>query len=126
MQGFSPKLPLSKDNTDGLFSMNKTALESINQDLKMLVLTNPGERMMMPQYGVGLRRFLFDQNTQEIKNKIFQVINAQISTYMNFIKLLNVEITDDKIDENAIKIKIEYIITSANSKQQLNLSLSSN
>ena len=126
MQGFSPKLPLSSDNTDGVYSMNKTALDSIKQDLKMLVLTNPGERMMIPEYGVGLRRFLFDQNTQVLKSKISDTISAQISRYMSFIKLVNLDIANDSIDENAIKIKIEYIITSNGSKQQLNLSLSSN
>lgn len=126
MQGFSPKLPLTVDSSDGLYTMNKTALESIKQDLKMLLLTNPGERMMMPSYGVGLRKYLFNQNTQETKKNIKKAITFQVSRYMKFINIINLEIYDVPNNENAINIKIEYNVDSIRSKQELNLSLSSN
>ena len=41
MQGYSPKLPLQIDEIDGVYLMNKTPIESIKQNLKMLLLTNP-------------------------------------------------------------------------------------
>ena len=126
MQGFSPKLPLSIDTIDGAYSMNKTALDSIKQDFKMLMLTNPGERMMIPDYGVGLRQLLFSQNTDGLRESVVTRISSQLSRYMSFIRLMDVQISTSDTNENALNVYIEYQIPSFNTIQQINLSLSSN
>ena len=65
MQGYSPKLPLAYDSTqDGNYALNKTLIDTIRQNLKMLLLTNPGERIMMPNFGVGIRTYLFSEDTE--------------------------------------------------------------
>ena len=58
MAGLSPKLPIQKDPVDG-FALTKTFKEMVKQNFKNLMLTSPGERIMDPEFGVGLRRFLF-------------------------------------------------------------------
>lgn len=125
MQGYSPKLPLKKDSLDG-FATNKTLLDTIKQDFKMLMLTNPGERMMIPDYGVGLRSLLFSQNTDILKEQINNRIYDQISKYMNFINLLDIQITTSQINENMLNVLIKYEIPTLNAVEELNLSLSSN
>lgn len=57
MAGLSPKLPVSRDSEDG-YSLTKTYEEMVRQNLKNLLLTNPGERMMDPDFGVGMKRYL--------------------------------------------------------------------
>ncbi len=59
-KGFSVKLPLSTDKIDGPYVLNKTLESTIKQNLKMLVLTEPGERVMNGNFGVGLKRLLFE------------------------------------------------------------------
>ena len=59
MAGISPKLPLTRDKQDG-YALNKTELDSIKQNVKMVVLTSPGERVMDPSFGVGIRKYLFE------------------------------------------------------------------
>jgi phage baseplate assembly protein W len=61
MAGISPKLPISKNKEDG-YTLTKTYLESTQQNLKNLLLTVPGERMMDPDFGVGMNRFLFENH----------------------------------------------------------------
>ena len=51
------KLPLSLDGVDGYTSI-KSYRQLATQNLKMLVLTCPGERIMDPMFGVGLKNFL--------------------------------------------------------------------
>ena len=63
MSGISPKLPLYIDPVDGI-ALNKTLKQMTRQNLKMIILTSPGERIMYPKFGVGLRRYLFMNNTQ--------------------------------------------------------------
>jgi len=65
MAGISVKLPLSRDPESG-YKLNKTLKQVARQNLKMLVLTAPGERIMIPEFGVGLRNYLFENITTEV------------------------------------------------------------
>ena len=56
LQGISPQLPLVYSHTDGPYQLNKTLKDVVRQNLKMLILTAPGERIMVPEFGVGLHR----------------------------------------------------------------------
>ena len=58
MIGISPKLPLRVDSVDGFYALTKKITETLQQNLKMLVLTAPGERMMNPEFGVFLKMHL--------------------------------------------------------------------
>ena len=60
LQGISPRIPLVYDQTDGPYQLNKTLKETFRQNLRMLLLTMPGERIMVPEFGVGIYGFLFD------------------------------------------------------------------
>lgn len=58
MSSLSVALPLKYSSIDG-FEMNKDLKSLFRQNLKMLILTDPGERVMQPDFGVGMRRYLF-------------------------------------------------------------------
>lgn len=126
MQGYSPKLPLTYDNIDGPYSMNKTALETIKQDLKMLLLTNQGEKMMDPNYGVGLRSLLFSLNTQETEAELAQRVADQVSRYMSFVIIKDIIVSTPEQNENMIYVNVIFFIPSMNKTDQLNLGLASN
>ena len=65
-KGLSPFLPLTEDNTDGPYKLNKIIPEVARQNLMMVLLTNPGEKMMDPTFGVGISRFLFEHSQEGI------------------------------------------------------------
>ena len=83
--GISPKLPLSLDTNDGHYEMTKTVKENVAQNLKNLILTIPGEKIMDTNFGVGLISFLFKQNTEEVHGEIYEKISQQVATYMPFV-----------------------------------------
>ena len=83
MAGISPKLPLQLDPDDGV-ALNKNIKETIKQNLKMLILTSPGERLMIPEYGVGIRNYLFDQNVTKTRADLYSKIKDQVALYMPF------------------------------------------
>jgi len=118
MEGFSPKLPLTVDTTDG-YSLTKTYLEVVTQNLKNLVLTSPGERIMDPTFGVGLRNYLFRQNIGLVHQEIMLKIKQQVSKYMPFLEVEAVIMspyTDVDVleDLNEIKLEIRYSIRPLN------------
>lgn len=125
MEGYSPKLPLILDAVDGPYALNKTSLDTIKQDFKMLLLTNPGERIMNPDFGVGIRNLLFEQDTQQLRERIISRITTQTQRYLSFISILDINLSGIGANENEINVLITYYIPSLNLNEQLNLSISS-
>lgn len=110
-RGLSPKLPLSFDPSDG-YALNKEYEEMIKQNLKMLILTNPGERIMLPDFGVGLRRYLFEPNI-ETQAQIERRIQSQIQEYMPFVELNEIQFGDDISSDSAVSvlnIRLDFLI----------------
>ena len=121
--GFDAALPLVKDDNDGFYALTKTIKENTQQKIKMLMLTAPGERIMIPDYGVGLKRFLFE-NTPEFD--IFSRIKEQVATYLPEISIISLQIgkADDKLiakvgQKNTLSIYFSYLINGINLKDTL-------
>ena len=89
--GLSPKLPLTVSDVFGPYNLNTTFDELAKQNLKMLVLTNPGERIMNPRFGVGIKKFLFEFNGAETYNRISSAIQQQTSIYLPYIRIDNID-----------------------------------
>ena len=68
MSNYSPKLPLTLNPING-FENNQTVPSVVLQNLKMIILTSPGERIMDPNFGVGIKQYLFEQNDSIIRRE---------------------------------------------------------
>jgi len=102
----------------GHFSLITTYKEEIKQNFKNLLLTSPGERMMNPEFGVGLRGFLFEPRENAII-AIRQTIQEQIDRYMPFIRNLRLNFDAGKNEDflknsNILSLTIIYDIPSIN------------
>ena len=94
----------------------------------MIVLTSPGERVMDPAFGVGIRRFLFRQNTEQTYSTLKSRIRKQIGRYLPYIKIekiyVNSPINNPEIPENFMGLILEYKIEPYNERDVLELSVS--
>lgn len=127
--GRSPALPLSPSDSDG-FTLNKTILQVCHQNFKMLLLTNPGERVMDANYGVGLKTFLFEQNVQGTHEEISTRIYDQVQKYMPYIEINRI-FYNQTLDEwernafpNALFIKIRYTVLATAESATMELPIS--
>jgi len=109
MPGLAPKLPLSYDGTDG-FALLKSFPQMAKQNFKMLILTNPGERVMNPDYGVGITRYLFENFSDNTYRVIDSRIREQVNLYMPFIKIQEVSFQGAPSDSNTLAVRIAYAI----------------
>jgi|TARA_R110002167_G_scaffold12480_2_gene52820 phage baseplate assembly protein W len=123
VSGISPKLPLYIDPVDGI-ALNKTLKQVTRQNLKMIILTSPGERIMHPKFGVGLRRYLFMNNTQSTLSDISRKIEQQVRTYLPTVRIRSIKFLSENGEEirssfesssssNYVKLVINYEIPSA-------------
>lgn len=111
MPQYGPVWPLKKGDQD-TFEQYETPKDQINYYLKSLLLTNKGENLSDPIYGVGIRNYLFEQNTPDVSGTLESEIRRQIRIYLPYLTIQNVEMgtTPDDIDNNKMKIRIAYTI----------------
>jgi phage baseplate assembly protein W len=125
MDGIGPNLPLQKNQTHGLYGLITSYKEEVEQNFKNLILTSPGERMMDPAFGVGLRHFLFEHVDVAVP-RIRQRIGEQITKYMPFIRITKLQF-NNRLDKKTVQdslllsISIQYDVPSMNLSAELNL-----
>ena len=133
-QGLSVALPLRIDARDGAYGLNKNLLQVAEQNLKMVILTAPGERIMFPEFGVGVRNYLFEQNNTAITGIIMQNIREQVTKYLPYIRILNLNVSSPSdqtlgqpgaADKATIIISIEYSVPAAGASSNLTIPVSS-
>ena len=119
--GISPGLPLVVTPADGTYGLLKVTPDAIIQDFKNLVLTSPGERIMDPEFGVGIRQFLFEPQNSFVYDEIQGRLEEQVDRYLPVIKILGVSfnvsndvIASDMIDNGILYIKIVFEIVTLN------------
>ena len=106
---FGVKLPIERSSINGFVEL-KTFSATIKQNFKMLLLTVPGERVMIPEYGVGMKQFLFSDYGSAVEGEIRSKINKQVGLYLPIISLKEILIDRSGEDYNLLSIKIYYSI----------------
>jgi phage baseplate assembly protein W len=133
MAGLSPKLPIDTSNEGG-YGLNKTYRDVVKQNFKHLLLTEPGEKIMDVNFGVGLKKFLFEPMVKPTTQQIQERIKAQAKIYLPYIQILSLSIlTPDEtnidptnlmpLNEIRILIKFEILPLSATDEIKLYFNL---
>lgn len=124
MSGISAKLPLTRDIEDGI-KLNKSFQDVVKQNLMNLILTNPGERIMIPEFGVGLSTFLFEQNTIQTRQLLAAKIREQVNRYLPIVEITDVKFSstndDNNVFTNFLNIGVEFNIIPLDEIDSLNL-----
>jgi len=120
---YGPRWPLKIGNHD-TYELYEDIKSQVSFYLRNLILTSPGENISDPNYGVGLRRYLFEQNIASNRNAISSEISEKISTYLPFITLSEVQVnaSSDDIDSNFLNIRIIYSIDQSGVNETFELS----
>ena len=121
--GISVKLPLRVTAADGPYALHKDLVGTVKQNFKNLVLTVPGERVMDANFGVGVSAVLFENYSNDVKDRLRAKIIEQTQSYMPFVKIRSINFDDSKIDSNLLNVAINYYISPLNFNDVLNLSV---
>ena len=105
------------DDTN-MFRGTQTLKEQVKANLINLLLTQAGERVNEPNFGVGLKNYLFEPQID--KESLNEKINNQINYYIPEISLIDaiVNATDN---EHRVFIKIIYSIKSDNTTDAIKI-----
>jgi phage baseplate assembly protein W len=106
-------LPIRKgNNKDGWFASTKTTINSTKNNLINLLNTNMGERLMQPNLGLNLRKYVFNQITPTLIAQIQEDISVTIKRWMPFVEIQDMQFgsTTGELDSNIVKIRILFNI----------------
>ncbi len=93
--------------------------EDIRESLRILFSTAPGERVMHPSYGCGLKRMVFEQITETVQTEIKDLIERAILFFEPRITLERVELDATEIFDGKLLILLEYTIRTINVRSNM-------
>jgi len=81
---------------------------NIRESIRLILQTNPGERVMNPAFGGGLQRFLFQPNVPATHRMIQESITQALGRWERRIELESVDVVEDVDDPLAARATIHY------------------
>lgn len=82
--------------------------EKVRQAIALVLETEPGERVMRPTFGAGLRRYLMEPNTVAVRALIERDVEQALRTWEPRIQLTDVSVSPGD-DPALVEIAIAYV-----------------
>jgi phage baseplate assembly protein W len=101
--------PISVEPQTGRMTMIGD-IDVVAQAIRQLLRTAPGERMMVPDYGCDLRRYLFAPNTTATRRLIAEDISAAILRFEDRVQLGAIEVIADPVEPAQVNITVNYTL----------------
>ncbi len=102
-------------DSNGIFATNYTTLTQAKDNLKNLILTRKGERLMQPEFGCDVWKVLFEQmDGNTIETSIESSILDAVSIWLPYLNIDTIvfDYDENDIDNNRIALDIKFSLVS--------------
>lgn len=103
-----------------VFAQSYTTEDQAISNLKNLLLTMKGERIMQPDFGTRIRESVFQQSTSALSEFLIETISADINRWLPYIKLNGINVDRD-IESYNINIQIQFQVGTTGANLVINL-----
>ena len=97
--------------------------ENVRQSIRVILRTEPMQRLMLKEFGAALRQFLFRENTVATHGLIEETITHALQRWESRIKVTSVEVRADPSDAETARIALRYSLVFNGQADQIDLSL---
>ena len=115
----SIRFPVAIDRGLGKVSDEDRYAAHVDQLIRQVLLTNPGERINLPDFGCGLRRMVFAPNNPAaaslLKVTVLQALDRWLGT------VIKVEDAEVGAVEETLTVRLRYVILARQERRYLNL-----
>lgn len=94
-------LPYPTEKTPQGYWFSQSGIDQIKSDLLTLLLTNPGERVMLPDFGTPLKKLLFEPNDSFVAVEAKNIIARSIARWEPRIAVTQIEVTNE-VDKTSL------------------------
>ena len=105
--GKGMRFPIRPDPVSGRL-LPSTGMELVRQSIEQILDTEPGERIMLPDFGCGLQRYLMEPNTLTTRSAMQHDIEDALARWEPRIRLTDVAVTARE-DPSLVWIEISYV-----------------
>jgi phage baseplate assembly protein W len=109
-QGWS--FPIKVNANGGLDWSNGP--DRIQAAIWIILSTSPGERLMMPDFGAGIKDYVFQSNSASVRNQLVNAIQKALVQWEPRIQLVSVTATTSPDQASLVLISIDYQINDTN------------
>lgn len=107
------KFPVSVDATTGRFLLSEGE-EDIAEAIRVILMTSRGERVMRPDFGCGLRDYVFGTMDETSLRLMESDIREAITVWEPRVRDVEVTVSVDDSREGRLSISVTYIVRSTN------------
>jgi uncharacterized protein len=115
--GFPPRVG---PNGQMLWSVGEL---NVRESIDIILRTRPGERVMQPDFGCGLDRYLFEPNNMSTLRLIQEEVKRSIAIWEPRVTLDEIQVAVNPDDQRAVDITIYYKLVATEIAERLNLTL---
>ena len=98
--------------------------ENVRESIRIILMTEPRERLQLAEFGAGLTRFLFEPNTPSTRFLIEGRIRETIDRWEPRVRVSSVVVEPDPDDDEAAIAIIVYRLIATRQLERLTLSVS--
>lgn len=114
--------PLTPALADG--TLDYPDLEtSVRDQIRIILLTRPGELLLHPAFGAGLENLLHDPNTLVTRRRVRDLIIASVARWEPRIVVDQVEVWELPDRPDAVRVELAYRLRRTGTKQQFHFDL---
>ena len=93
--------------------------EDIQEAIKIILQTAPGERVMRPDFGCGINNYMFSVTNTSNLMQIENEIKKALTLYEPRILIQEVKASSAQSENGQLNINIGYIVKSSNARQNI-------
>lgn len=96
---------------------------NVRECIATLLRTVPGERVELPAYGCGLRRYLFEPNSVTTLQLITEDVQQAVALWEPRVRLDGVDVSVNAHDPRAVDISVRYTLVATGLATQLEVTI---
>jgi phage baseplate assembly protein W len=121
MPGYSPFITPYEPDPETGFSQCRNLAQVARQNLLMIILTQPGERIWDSSFGVGLKRYLFENDVPPLRQRLKESIKSQAGRYIPWVNINSVDFSSSNPEQNLLSIMVNYTIKPTATSETLSI-----
>ncbi len=88
--------------------------EDVEQAVEIILRTSPGERVMLPHFGAGLRQYVFSGNGAVTHRLVEESVRRALVDFEPRITVERIQARAGDDDPNLMEVEIDYVVRRSN------------
>jgi hypothetical protein len=111
------KFPVQLDDRNGVARSSEA--EDIEEAIRIILSTAPGERVMRPEFGCGINDYVFSVVNTTTLTQIKNAVERALALYEPRIRVESVTAEADETRSGHLLIGIDYTVRTSNSRHNM-------